>query len=100
MNILGKNGIVAAILLALLGLGSPPCQASEQTVSQRVDGLLSQGENQQAWLLLQELSEDGSGHEEVSWRMARTQYEMGRLVESDKKALEFFQEAENHARAL
>ncbi len=93
-----RKCIFFAILFTLLNVYSASCQAFEEATCQRVDELLLHSENQQAWELLQGLSRDGIVREEISWRMARTQYEMGRLTESDEKALVFFQEAERYAR--
>jgi tetratricopeptide (TPR) repeat protein len=61
--------------------------------------MLSQGENQKAFELLKEISGDEVDRAETLWRMARTQYEMGRLAQSDDKAFAHFQEAEKYARA-
>ena len=87
-----------AILLTLMNLGSVS-QAYEETTMQQVDELLAQGENVQAWQSLQRLSAEDTDYEEALWRMARAQYEMGRLAGTDKDALRFFQESEKYARA-
>ncbi len=99
MKVFCKIATLATILLALQGLGSSSCQASCETICQRVDQLLALGENQQAWDLLQENTENSEDQEELLWRMARTRYEMGRLADPEEKALELFQEAEQFARA-
>jgi tetratricopeptide (TPR) repeat protein len=62
-----------------------------------VDELLDQGVNQQAWQLLQELPEEGPNTAGRLWRMARAQYEMGRLA--DKDSPKFFKSAEEYARS-
>jgi tetratricopeptide (TPR) repeat protein len=99
MKICSQLGIVAAIFFVFLSVNNATCQAAEKTVCQKVDELLSRGENQQAWKLLQGVPEGDVGRVEILWRMARTQYEMGRLAESGEQALKFFQKAEEHARA-
>lgn len=99
---LKKN--IPLFIIALLWVAfSTPCFASEQSPYQAIDALLMNGENQQAFEILSTLLDNGEGHEEILWRMARAQYEMGRLVETDDKndqrALAFYQEAEDYARA-
>jgi tetratricopeptide (TPR) repeat protein len=66
-------------------------------VLEKVDGLLNQGENEQAWVVLQKLPEDDPDPAERLWRMARVQYEMGQVAE--KKNAKFFKSAEKYARA-
>ena len=90
---------MVAVLFALLSLHGASCQASDLAYYERADEMLSQGENRQAFEFLQGLPGDSAKREEISWRMARAQYEMGRLEESEDKALMFFQEAEKYARA-
>ncbi len=97
MQIFSRN-VLAAMLFALLSFNSPACQAAEETLYQRVDELLAQGENQQAWELLREGADKDSSRGDIAWRMARTQYEMGRLAESGQQAMVFFQAAEEYAR--
>lgn len=99
MKVYIRIGILSVFFLALLSASSLSCLASAEAVYQRVDELLSLGENQQAWELLEGLPESGASHDELLWRKARTQYEMGRLVESEDRALSFFQAAEKYARA-
>jgi tetratricopeptide (TPR) repeat protein len=99
MKIRSQMSILAAIFFVLLNVNNASCQVSQEAALQSVDELLSHGENQQAWDLLQGLPEDDVGCVEILWRMARTQYEMGRLAESGEQALGFFQAAEEHARA-
>jgi tetratricopeptide (TPR) repeat protein len=72
---------------------------SEETTSalEKVDGLLNQGENEEAWKILQALPEDDSKSAESLWRMARTQYEMGQA--SDQKNAKLFKSAEKYTRA-
>jgi tetratricopeptide (TPR) repeat protein len=81
---------------------STPCLANAQDVYQNVDEMLAQGKNQQAFEILQALPNDNGNRAETLWRMARAQYEMGRLVETDDKeddrALVYYQEAEKYAR--
>jgi len=100
MEIRYQTSLLAFILFALLSINTTSCLASEEIAYQRVDELLLQGENQQAWEILQGLSERtvGPDHAEIAWRKARTQYEMGRLVADDKKSLTYFQNAEEYAR--
>jgi tetratricopeptide (TPR) repeat protein len=98
-----KNFLSLLICSLLCAAFSLPCLASEQAIYQSVDELLAQGKNQQAFEILQTLLNDGGDREETLWRMARAQYEMGRLVETDDKsdhrALAFYQEAEKYAQA-
>jgi tetratricopeptide (TPR) repeat protein len=98
MKIHNRAVWLIAILLTLMNLGSVT-EAYEETTLQQVDELLTQGENVQAWASLQRLSADDTDYGEALWRMARTQYEMGRLAGPDKDALRFFQESEKYARA-
>lgn len=81
---------------------STPSLATVQNVYQGVDEMLAQGKNQQAFEILQALPNDSGDRGETLWRMARAQYEMGRLVETDDKeddrALAFYQKAEKYAR--
>jgi len=100
MRIRYQTSLLAFILFAFLSINTTSCLASEEIAYQRVDELLLQGENQQAWEILQGLSEKTVGPDrvEISWRMARTQYEMGRLEAADKKSLTYFQDAEKYAR--
>jgi tetratricopeptide (TPR) repeat protein len=98
MRILSKSGVFILIILLLLTAGHAVCQDEDDAALQGVDALLFQGENLQAWELLKRFPEEGPGSEAILWRMARTQYEMGRLVDSDEMALEYFQSAEKYAR--
>ena len=94
---------------ALLSAGGPINQEVEETTSaleevdettsalEEVDGLLNQGENEEAWKILQALPEDDSKSAESLWRMARTQYEIGQV--SDQKNAKLFKSAEKYARA-
>ncbi len=86
-------------LLQLLTVNYAFCQEVEGNLISlhEVDDLLDRGENRQAWKLLQELPEEEPNTAGRLWRMARTQYEMGRLV--DKDIPKFFREAEKYARA-
>jgi len=90
---------LAAITLLLLRISAVHGQAYEDTTLQKVDELLAQGKNLQAWDNLRSLPTKDTDYGDVLWRMARTQYELGRLAELDKKALKFFQETEKYARA-
>jgi tetratricopeptide (TPR) repeat protein len=99
MQMLCRKGILVAILFAFLSVMSAPCLASDRDVGQRVDLLLSQGANEQAWQILQEFQGTKVSRVEILWRMARTQYEMGRLEESGDQAMAYFQEAEKYARS-
>lgn len=98
MKIRSRQGLWAGILLIFLIVYSTSCQASGESVCEKVDELLSLGENQKAWELLQEHPGEGADRLEIVWRKARAQYEMGRLAESGEKAMVFFQEAEKQAR--
>jgi tetratricopeptide (TPR) repeat protein len=98
MKIFSLNLIVSAIFFTLLCSISVSCPASDESVYHNIDKLLFQGENQQAWLLLQQMPKNNINNEEISWRMARTQYEMGRLEESETNAFVLFQNAERYAR--
>jgi tetratricopeptide (TPR) repeat protein len=84
---------------ALLSAGGPINQEVDESTSalEKVDGLLNQGENEQAWEILQTLPEDDSKSVERLWRMARTQYEMGQV--SDQNNAKLFKSAEKYARA-
>ena len=64
---------------------------------EKIDELLTQGDNQQAWEMLENPPYDSPNTANRLWRMARTQYEMGRLAE--KNAPEYFKEAAKYARA-
>ena len=90
--------LLGVFLLPLLLLMNGFCQGNEGAVTtlQKVDQLLSQGGNQQALQLLQQLPE---GTEKL-WRMARVQYEMGRIAESTSLRMEFFRKVEKYARAV
>jgi len=82
------------------------CQVNEETTPvnkettraiNRIDELLIQGESQQAWQILEKIPEGDLTPDNKLWLMARVQYEVGRAA--DKEALDFFQKAEEHARA-
>ena len=90
--------VLVFLLLTFLVVNNGFCQECESVVFQKVDELLTQGENQQAWQLLLELPEEGPDTTQRLWRMARTQYEMGRLL-SEQDGLSFFKNAEKYARA-
>jgi len=98
MKIQHKSGILAILLMAFLYVGDASSMACQESVFLNVDELLTKGENMQAWDILHGLSAQETDSE-ILWRMARTQYEMGRLTETDKQALGYFQEAEKYARA-
>ena len=66
-------------------------------VFEKIDDLLNQGENQQAWEILQRLPENGPDSAERLWRRARVQYEMGQVEE--KKSAKRYKSAEKYARA-
>jgi tetratricopeptide (TPR) repeat protein len=66
-------------------------------VFEKIDDLLNQGENQQAWEILQRLPENGPDSAERLWRRARVQYEMGQVAE--KKSVKRYKSAEKYARA-
>jgi tetratricopeptide (TPR) repeat protein len=66
-------------------------------VFEKIDDLLNQGENQQAWEILQRLPENGPDSAERLWRMARVQYEMAQVAE--KKSVKRYKSAEKYARA-
>jgi len=66
-------------------------------VFEKIDNLLNQGENQQAWEILQGLPENGPDSAERLWRMARVQYEMGQVAE--KKSAKRYKSAEKYAQA-
>lgn len=90
--------VLVCFLLTLLVVNTGLCQECEPTPLQIIDQLLTQGDNQQAWLFLQEFPAEGPDATERLWRMARTQYEMGRLL-PDEESLSFFKAAEEYARA-
>lgn len=90
--------VLVFVLLALLTVTPGFCQECELTAFQKIDELLAQGENQQAWQLLLELPEEGPDATERLWRMARTQYEIGRLS-ADQDSLGYFETAETYARS-
>lgn len=95
MKVLCQTGILILVLLISLLSTSGYCLGDKGTL-QTVDRLLNQGENQQALQLLQELPESAEGK---LWRMARLQYEMGRMTEPESLRLDFFRRAEKYARA-
>jgi len=102
--IVSRINLLYLLCCTLLGvIFSTPCLATEQAVYQSVDQMLAQGQNQQAFEMLQALPDDSGDREETLWRMARVQYEIGRLLETDDKdddrALVFYREAEKYARA-
>jgi len=101
MGILCKSRVLVAALLVLLMTGSALCQelAGFAANLQKIDVLLNQGDNQQALRLLQELPEEGLHFDQKLWRMARLQYEMGRIAASDQDAMIFYQRAEKFARS-
>ena len=84
---------------ALPSAGEPINQevAEATRALEEVDELLNQGENEQAWKILQALPEDDSRSAENLWRMARTLYEIGQV--SDQKNAKLFKSAEKYARA-
>lgn len=94
--------IVAALLFILspsLTLAGGPAPENEEHGAKLhdIDEMLAQGENQQALRMLEDLPEDGPDSAEISWRIARVQYEMGRLDEENASKL--FKKAEEYARA-
>ena len=93
--------LFSLLLLLTLAANQAFCQASGEGEAsfRQVDQLLSQGENQRAWQLLQEMPEETSNLEKL-WRMARTQYEMGRIAESDQAALRYYHESEQLSRTV
>ena len=95
MKVLCQTRILILVLLISLLSTSAYCLGDKGTLP-AVDQLLNQGENQQALQLLQELPESAEGK---LWRMARVQYEMGRIAESKSQRLVFFRQAEKYARA-
>jgi tetratricopeptide (TPR) repeat protein len=97
-----RQQIPAIFIFVLLTLLTAVCaigQSHEENAAsfQKIDELLTQGANQQALEMLDELPEDDLNSAEGLWRNARLQYEMGRLT--DKSALKFFKDAEIYARA-
>ena len=99
MRIYKYAGFLIVSILTILSLASLSCHAAAPSPFQEIDELLFEGENRQAWEALEKLSSESSGDDEVQWRMARTQYEIGRLSDSDAEALMHFQEAEKYSRA-
>ena len=95
MKGLCRIGTLILLLLISLLNTSAYCLGDKGTL-QTVDQLLNQGENQQALQLLQELPESAEGK---LWRMARLQYEMGRMTEPESHRLDLFRQAEEYARA-
>ena len=89
------------VLMILLAATTALCQgiAPLPINLQQIDTLLNQGDNQQAWQRLQELPQGGPLLDEKLWRMARVQYEMGRVAATDRNALVCYQDAEKYARA-
>ena len=83
---------------ALLSAIGPISQEIDETTTglEKVDDLLNQGENEQAWEILQELPADSPNPDERLWRMARTQYEKGQV--SDQKNAKLFKSSERYAR--
>ena len=96
MRNLGKLAIVLLLLTASPALSQGLAETA--TCFKEIDGLLNQGDNQRAEQLLLELPEDGPNADEIFSRMARVQYEMGRLAASDQDALTYYQNAEKYAR--
>ena len=96
MIMLCKYGFLSVVLLLLLHVNNALCQESADISKrlQHIDMLLNQGDNQQAMQLLQSLPEAGPSLDDKLWRMARVQYEMGRIAESDQSALICYQNAE------
>jgi len=92
--------VLCFIFMPLLTSNNALCGGDEEypitPPFQKVDELLTQGENQQAWEILQEHPEDSPYPAERLWRMARVQYEMGRLA--DKDVPKHFKRAEKYAR--
>jgi len=97
MRNLGKLAIVLLLLTASPALSQGLAETA--TCFKEIDGLLNQGDNQRAEQLLLGLPEDGPNADEKFSRMARVQYEMGRLAASDQDALTYYQKAEKYARA-
>ncbi|MDX2480113.1 MAG: hypothetical protein QNK24_07235 [Desulfuromusa sp.] len=100
MKILFQTVILTIALFTLLTLNNAFALEGEGTATtfQKIDELLNQGENQQAWQRLQDLPDAGPQSKEKNWRMARAQYEMGRIAESDEEAERHYQEAEKLCR--
>lgn len=98
MRIYYEPAALITILLILLTVNTTFCLESDETAFQKVDALLLQGDNVQAWEILQNLPENDPNPEESLWRKARTQYEMGRLSESAKNARNYFLSAEKYSR--
>ena len=84
MKICRSKGLIAVIFSISLVLSSTTCLASEESLYQRVDELMSRGESQQALAILQGLPRDGN-RVEILWQMARAEYEIGRLAESGSR---------------
>jgi tetratricopeptide (TPR) repeat protein len=101
MKFLIGAGVLGDLLLILLTAYGAPAQelAAAAPTFQKIDGLLNQGDNQQACQLLQDVPEDRRYLPEKLWRLARVHYEMGRLAASDQDAMAFYQNAEKYARA-
>ncbi len=77
--------------------GGPAPENQEHGVKLHdIDEMLAQGENQQALRMLEGLPEDGPDSAERSWRIARVQYEIGRLDEENAPKL--FKKSEEYAR--
>lgn len=87
------------LLLTFFMARNASCLESDECLTplQQIDALVSLGENQQAWQILQELPEDPPYLDEKLWRMARVQYEMGQA--SEQKDATLFKSAEEYARA-
>ncbi|RLB66778.1 MAG: hypothetical protein DRH08_05330 [Deltaproteobacteria bacterium] len=87
------------VLLLLLSANNALCQVNDETTETvlRIEELLIQGENQQAWQIIEEIPEDKFAPDDRFWIMASVQYEMGRVA--DKEGMPFFQKAEEYARS-
>jgi tetratricopeptide (TPR) repeat protein len=98
MLLLRRIGLMLTVIFMFSGASHALGQSCDTVSLQTVDALLAQSENQQAWDVLQKLQGEDLPPEQILWRKARTQYEMGRLVKSDQDALKLFIEAEKYAR--
>jgi len=99
-KILFRGALLAVTLMLLTAYGAL-CQGINEsaTVFQKIDVLLNQGDNHQAWQLLQNIPETKENLDEKLWRLARLQYEMGRIAALDQNAMGFYLNAEKFARA-
>lgn len=101
MNLLLSRYSVLGLLLVLLATGNafPSGEPSDSPALHEIDALLDRGASREAWQLLQASPEPVRNRHEMLWRMARAQYEMGRVAESLETTRTCYRAAEDFARA-